>query len=349
MAAPSAHYPEDVKSSGRARPPVIADVARAAGVSVPTVSRVLNGSVPVSPEKQARVMAAVRRLGYRPNGAARALVRGRQAMIALIAGNTSRYGYATTIQGVEEAARQAGYMVVISVVETTDSASVDSALDLILSQPVAGAIVLEYDPPGEAALRAMPSTLPTVAIAPSQRGRQDVPHAFMDDRTAAEHATRYLLDLGHEVVHHVAVPRSERWTGRTAGWRTALEAAGVPLPEVMEADWTPRSGYQWGLRLAERDDVTAVLCGNDEVAIGVMRGLQERGRRIPEDVSVVGFDDHPLSELWLPPLTTVRQDFVELGRQTFGLLKAVIDDDPHPASVSVTPELIVRGSATRPR
>lgn len=318
---------------------------------MPTVSRVLTGSVPVSPDKRARVMAAIDQLGYRPNAAARALVRGRQSMIALVAGNTSRYGYACTIQGVEEAARQAGYMVVISVVETADEASVAATLDLILSQPVAGAIVLEYDPSGQAALRALPPTLPVVAVAPTRPGGDQVPHACMDDRAAAEHATRYLLDLGHEVVHHVAVPRSEPWTGRTAGWRTALERAGVPVPDVMEADWTPKSGYRWGLRLAERDDVTAVLCGNDEVAIGVMRGLQERGRRVPDDVSVVGFDDHPLSELWLPPLTTVRQDFVELGRQTFGLLEALLGDSGGdlPTSVSVSPELVVRGSAGRPR
>ncbi|MCO1580409.1 LacI family DNA-binding transcriptional regulator [Crossiella sp. SN42] len=338
-----------MKSNERARPPVIADVARAAGVSVSTVSRVLNGEVPVAAEKRDRVLAAVRTLGYIPNGAARALVRGRQSMIAVVAGNTTRYGYASTIQGIEEAARQAGYLVVITVVESTASEVVGGALALSLSQPVAGAIVLEYDAAGAAALAAMPASLPVVAAAPALSRHGDLPRAVMDDRVAAEHATRYLLDLGHEVVHHVAVPRAERWTGRTAGWRAALESAGIPVPEVLEADWTPKSGYRIGLGLAEREDVTAVLCGNDEIAIGVLRALQERGRRVPEEVSVVGFDDHPLSELWSPALTTVRQDFVELGRQAFGLLAAVLAGEPRPAPVAVDPELIVRGSSGRPR
>ncbi|NYI03511.1 LacI family DNA-binding transcriptional regulator [Allostreptomyces psammosilenae] len=335
-----------MKASERGRPPVIADVAREAGVSVPTVSRVLNGTAPVSPEKRARVLTAVRTLGYRPNGAARALVRGKHSMIALFAGNTTRHGYAATIQGVEEAARQAGYTVVISVVESPDQVTVDSALDLILSHPVAGAVVLEYDPPGESTLRAMPASLPVVAAAASYSVDRSIPHTYMDDRTAAEHATRYLLDLGHETVHHLAIPRSTPWTGRTAGWRDALEKAGRAVPEVLEADWTARSGYRIGLELAARTDVTAVLCGNDEVAMGLMRALTERGRRIPEDVSVVGFDDHPLSELWSPSLTTVRQDFVELGWQTFGLLATAMGGG-RPQSLSVSPELVVRSSSAR--
>ncbi|WP_250442967.1 LacI family DNA-binding transcriptional regulator [Actinotalea sp. C106] len=327
----------------RRRVPVIADVARVAGVSVPTVSRVLTGSTPVSPERRERVMRAIAELGYRPNGAARALVQGRQSMIAVFAGNTTRYGYARTIQGIEEAARAAGFIVVITVIETDDPAVVGTGVDLVLGQPVAGAIVLEFDPAGDATVAAMPSSLPLVAATGSSAG-SDVPHALMDDVTAAKEATRYLLGLGHRTVHHVAIPPSGRPSGRSVGWREALEEAGIPVPEIQQAGWEPISGYQAGLELARSEDVTAVLCGNDELAIGVMRAMAEQGRRVPEDVSVVGFDGQPLAELVSPPLTTVEQDFVALGRQAFALLKGLIDGKDVPQAVTSAPRLVIRSS-----
>lgn len=327
----------------RRKAPVIADVARAAGVSVPTVSRVLTGSIPVSPERRARVMRAIQELGYRPNGAARALVQGRQPLIAVFAGNTTHYGYARTIQGIEEAARAAGFIVVITVVDTDEPTAVGTAVDLVLSQPVAGAVVLEFDPPGVAALDALPRTLPIVAAAASNR-RADVPHTVLDDRAGAREATWYLLDLGHRTVHHVAIPPSGRPSGRSVGWAEALDEAGAPVPVAFQATWEAESGYRAGKALAAAPDVTAVLCGNDELAIGVLRAMAEAGRRVPEDVSVVGFDGHPLGALWTPPLTTVEQDFVELGRQAFGLLRARLEGEDGPDSLSAPTRLVVRGS-----
>jgi len=333
-----------VTNAHRTKPPVIADVALVAGVSVPTVSRVLTGAAPVSPEKRARVMAAIHELGFRPNGAARALANGGQRTIAVFASNTTRYGYAATIQGVEEAARQAGYIVVIAVVETEDRATISGAMDLALGQPTAGAVVLEYDPPGVAALAAMPSWLPVVAAAAGSSSADDVPHAFMDDHGAASHATRYLLDLGHHTVHHVAIPSAGRPSARMLGWREALEAAGAPVPPVIDGDWSPMSGYDAGLRLLQVPDATAVLCGNDELAMGLSKAMRDSGRHIPGDVSIVGFDDHPLSRLWTPPLTTVRQDFVGLGHQATKLLLAVLSDGRAPGSVRMSPDLVVRAS-----
>ncbi|MFB7797640.1 LacI family DNA-binding transcriptional regulator [Isoptericola sp. NPDC056134] len=332
----------------RVKPPVIADVARVAGVSVPTVSRVLNGTVPVSAERRERVMAAVKKLGFRPNGAARSLASQAGSMIAVFAGNTTRYGYAATIQGIEEAARQAGYMVVISVVETADGATVERAIDHALGQPLAGAVVLEFDPPGVAALAQMPSWLPAVAAASGGSSDEAISHAYMDDRHAAIQATRYLLDLGHRTVHHVAIPSMGVESARMVGWREALRDAGIEPPPVIHAGWDPLAGYDAGVRLARDDDATAVLAGNDELAIGVMKGLVDSGRSIPGDVSVIGFDDHPLSQLWVPPLTTVRQDFVGLGHQVFGLLVGRMEaGEPRP-SVRMVPDLVVRQSTGRP-
>ncbi|MEG3615410.1 LacI family DNA-binding transcriptional regulator [Isoptericola haloaureus] len=330
------------------KPPVIADVARVAGVSVPTVSRVLNGSVPVSAERRDRVLAAVKELGFRPNGAARALANRGQPMIAVFAGNTTRYGYASTLQGIEEAARQAGYMVVISVVESARPEIAEQAIDHALRQPLAGAVVLEFDPPGAAALRAVPAWLPKVAAAAgSSSGGESVPHAYMDDRLGAYRATQYLLDLGHRTVHHVSIPSVGTESARLVGWREALTEAGAPVPPVIGADWSPMSGYDAGSRLAADDEVTAVLAGNDELAMGIVKALGDQGRRVPDDVSVVGFDDHPLSGLWSPPLTTVRQDFVALGRRVVGLLLDQLAPGTTASSVRMVPDLVVRASTGR--
>lgn len=332
------------RSSTRA--PSITDVARLAGVSVPTVSRVLTGSVPVSAERTDRVMAAIRELGYRPNGAARALVTGRQSVIAVLASNTTRYGYATTLQGIEEAARLAGFIVMITVIETEEPDAVQAAVDLALSHPVAGVVVLKFDPPGAAALHQLPDGLPVVA---ASGGRGDgVPHAVLDDTAGAMAATDYLLGLGHRTVHYVAVPTSGRRAGRATGWKRALTRAGVEVPPVLDAGWEPERAYEIGRGLARRDDVTAVLCGNDELAMGLMRGLHEAGRVVPGDISVVGFDGHPMGRFWTPALTTVEQDFADLGRRSFALLGGLLGTGHTAKTSSTAARLVVRESSGPP-
>ena len=205
------------------RAPVIADVARAAGVSVPTVSRVLTGAARVGEDKRARVMAAIEELGFRPSAAARALASGRPRLVSVLAGNTSRYGYAETLRGIEEAARGAGFTVIITVIESADDESVDRAVASVLSQPVAGTIVLNFDPPGLAVSRLLPRDLPLVTI--SGRRVAGLPHAKLDETVAARELVEHLLDLGHATVHHVSVPRRERWTtgprGGARRWSTA--------------------------------------------------------------------------------------------------------------------------------
>ncbi|WP_460350179.1 LacI family DNA-binding transcriptional regulator [Actinoallomurus acanthiterrae] len=329
------------------RPPVLADVARAAGVSVPTVSRVLSGSAPVSADKRRQVLRAIDELGYRPNAAAQALVTGRRSIVSVLTADTTRYGYAETIRGIEEAARAVGLVVAITVLDADDEESIEAAVDLALGQPLAGAIALEFDSRGSRALTILPKSLPVAAVSSEAEGRR-VPRALFDDRAGGRDATNYLLGLGHRTVHHVAVPGSGRPSGRTLGWREALEAAGAPVPEPLMSDWTARSGYQAGVHLARRRDVTAVLCGNDEIAFGVIKGLQAEGLRVPEDVSVVGFDDHPLAEMWTPPLTTMGQDFAELGRMAVGFLLGRLAGGAYRAPSS-TLKLVVRGSTAPPQ
>jgi DNA-binding LacI/PurR family transcriptional regulator len=162
--------------------------------------------------------------------------------------------------------------------------------------------------------------------------------------------TQHLVDLGHQTVHHVCGPPT--WPEaqlRAAGWRQTLRAAGRTVPRVLAGDWSPHSGYLAGQRLAVDPRVTAVFCANDQMAIGVLRALTEAGRAVPREVSVVGFDDIPEAPYLLPPLTTVRQDFAELGQHSMQLLVTQISTgvrtDGH---VRFPPRLVVRDSAATP-
>jgi DNA-binding LacI/PurR family transcriptional regulator len=327
------------------KPPGLVDVAAKAGVSLSTVSRVLTGRTPVSEKLRARVQAAVDELGYRPNAAAQTLVSGKRSTIAVLARNTARFGYAATLEGIEQAARDAGYVVMITVIESGSPKDVARAVDMTLSQALAGVIVIEFDAVGVATLEALPDLVPVVAAAGARRKAGARPHAFLDDEVGGRIATEYLLGLGHPTVHHIAIPATRRRSGREWGWRTALRAAGAPVPEVVHADYSPMSGYEAARQLIDDPDVTAILCGNDELAIGAARALAERGRKVPEDVSLVGFDDQPFAEMWVPALTTVAQDFADLGRRAFGLLEAWIRTGDRPADSAVLPTLVERESS----
>lgn len=313
-------------------------------MSISTVSRVLSGSTPVSDRLRKKVMATVEELGYRPNAAAQTLVSGRRSTVAVLARNTTRFGYAATLQGIEEAARSAGYVVMIALVESTEPAEIERGIDLTLSQSLAGAIVIEFDDVGVETLAAMPGTIPVVAAAGARRRPGLHPHAFLDDYAGGEQATEYLLSLGHRTVHHVAIPATRARSGRAWGWRQALVNAGIEVPQIVQAGYSPQSGYDAAQQIVEDPGVTAVLCGNDELAIGVARAYQERGRRIPDDVSIIGFDDQPFAQMWYPAITTVSQDFVDLGSRTFGLLAQWLETDVRPADSAVSPRLIVRES-----
>lgn len=331
------------------RAPVLADVAKAAKVSVPTVSRVLNGSKYVAPDLSQRVHEAVQALGYRPNSAARSLRSSKRTLVSVLAGATANYGYARTIQGIETAARQAGMSVSITVVESADDAQRQRAIDLALSQPTAGAIVLEFDRAGIQASRSLPDGLPVVVAGGGSRRAGGVPAALIDERAAGRQVTEYLLRLGHRTVHHIAGPTEGKHSGRTEGWRATLQAADAEVPQVMSAEWDAQSGYRWGERIAGRDDVTALFCGNDEIALGAMRALTDRGIEVPRDISVVGFDDQPLVALWRPSLTTVDQDFEDLGERAFGLLSQLVDGETDVRTSVAVPQLVVRESTAPPR
>ncbi|WP_410612533.1 LacI family DNA-binding transcriptional regulator [Amycolatopsis sp. lyj-109] len=328
----------------------IRDVAAAAGVSYQTVSRVLNESPNVNAGTRRHVLEVIDRLGYRPNRAARALGSGRSRAVTVVIAETTLYGYASTLRGIEEAARLRGFAVGVRVVESDRPGDVRHAVEYVNDPNAGGIVVVAFDAAGAGVLRALPPEVPVVA-ATEAGGLDDVarPMIFLDERQAAADATRHLLGLGHRTVHHVAIPSETGRSARQTGWRGALEAAGAPVPSVVPAGWDVRSAYLSGRELAADPAVTAILCGNDDTALAVRRALHEAGRDVPGDVSIVGFDDVPGAAYWTPALTTVRMDFVALGHACLAALAAELAGTPQPALDLAAPSLVIRESTAPPR
>jgi DNA-binding LacI/PurR family transcriptional regulator len=324
------------------------DVAQLAGVSHQTVSRVLNDHPNVRPRTRENVLAAISQLGYRPNAAARTLVTRRTHTLGVISFDTTLYGPASMLYGIERAAQDT-YFVAIASLPALDRRSVLEAVDRFAGQGVEGIIVIAPQTSAVAALSHCPDDIPLVAVGCGTHA--PLTSVAVDNAEGAALATRYLLSLGHQTVHHIAGPAS--WLDsqeRTAGWRQALRAAHAPEPVVLDGDWSSASGYEIGKQIAVDDSVTAVLCANDHMALGLLRALSEYGRRVPGDVSVVGFDDIPESAYFLPPLSTVRQDFGELGRRALAaLMDLMYDRAPAGSPGPVPPQLVVRSSAGPPR
>jgi DNA-binding LacI/PurR family transcriptional regulator len=334
--------------TGRHRAAVMADVARVAGVSHQTVSRVLNDAERVRPETRERVLSAMRELDYRPNPVARALVTGRSRTLGVVSFDTTLYGPASTLFGIERAAHAAGYFVSIVSVTALDRASVLTAVERLRGQGVDGILLIT---PQEAAAQAVvhvPAGMPVVAV---EAGPVEaVPVVAVDQFAGAVAATRHLLELGHRTVWHIAGPADFlEARERIDGWQSALEAAGSDVPPLLSGDWSARSGYELGQRLATVSDVTAVFAANDQMALGTLRALHEVGRQVPRDISIVGFDDIPEAQFFIPPLTTVRQDFNEMGRQSLMLLLSEIGAPERSSSrVIVEAELMIRASTAPP-
>ena len=334
-------------SGATPQPPVMADVAVLAGVSHQTVSRVLNDHPNVRAETRSRVLAAIRQLDYRPNSAARALVTKRSQTLGVISFDTTLYGPASMLYGIEQAARDAGYFISIVSLRSMDRGSLLDAVDRLRDQAVEGIVVIA---PQTSAAGVMAQAAVGVPLVGAGCGlNEQVPMVAIDHVAGGAAATRHLLDLGHRTVHHVTGPLT--WfdaVGRVNGWRSVLEEAGAPIPEILVGDWSARSGYAAGQRLAADPSVTAVFCANDHMALGLLRALHEAGRRVPADISVVGFDDIPEASFFTPPLTTVRQDFGELGRRSLDLLIGHMRGIPASlGQVLIKPELITRDSVRR--
>jgi DNA-binding LacI/PurR family transcriptional regulator len=354
----------------------IFDVATEAGVSHQTVSRVVNGDPNVRATTRARVDAAIAKLHYRPSAAARALASRKTRALGLISTGAPLFGPSSTMQGFDGAARQAGYQVSIASLPQSDAPTMRTdmraAVDALLGQNVEAIVLIAPDSAAIEAIQAVDVRVPLVtADATAHEGLVAV---SLDQFAGAVLVVEHLAALGHRSIVHVAGPAE--WTDareRERGWRDASARLGLDQPEVVRGDWTPESGYRLGLDLAAQDDITAIFCANDQMALGVLHALSERGILVPAEISVVGFDDVPESAHYIPPLTSVRQDFAALGRQIMSTVEGLLaasgsgrgsgsgsgstsmsaspPSQPQPASAVgvAAPTLVVRRSSGRVR
>ena len=327
----------------------MADVAKLAGVSHQTVSRVINDSAHVRPETKQRVLAAMRQLDYRPNPAARALVTGRSGTLGVVSFDTTLYGPGSTLFAIEQAAHAAGYFITIVSLLALDRTSVLGAVERLRVQGVDGILVIT--PQEERGRRARQPARRHPAgggrgrppqLGPAGR-RRPVRRRGQRHAAAARPRPRdRLARLGP-----ARVPR-----GPAARRRLARRRWRPPARRCRRCWWATgarRSGYRVGLQLAGDLEVTAIFVANDQMALGVLRALHERGREIPREVSIVGFDDIPEAQYFTPPLTTVRQDFGEMGRSSLRLLLELMQDTGQPPQrVTIAPELVVRRSTAPP-
>ncbi len=327
----------------------MADVAARAGVSSQTVSRVANGFEGVLEPTRLAVLAAMEELGYRPNSAARALKRGSFRTIGVISFSLATVGNVRTVEAIARSAAEAGYAVTLIPVALPTQSDVRQAFSRLEELAVDAVIAIMEVHLLDSAQMTLPPGVPVVVVDSDAGGG----HVIVDTDQAdgARQATEHLLALGHGTVHHLGGPAgSYSAERRELSWRRTLEAAGSPVPEPLHGDWSAESGYRIGLALAADAACTAVFCANDQMALGLYRALGEAGRRVPEDVSVVGFDDTPDSGAYSPPLTTVHQDFAEVGRRCVRSVLDQLDGGSGLDATGLVPtRLLERASTGAPR
>ncbi len=325
----------------------IYDVAKVAGVSHMTVSRVLNGHPNIRETTRDRVLAAIEETNYTRSSIARALATQRAMRIGVLVDSPVHYGPNSTLRALESSAREHGYAVSAVSFSDDDEAHVDTGIVELVTQGVDGLCMIAPRVSSLDKIRQRAPGLPTLVI--QAEPVPDMHTAAVDQLAGARAAVQHLVDLGHERILHLAGPLD--WfdsRARLEGWASVLTEAGLPVGEPIVGDWSSDSGYEVG-RHGPLDGATAIFASNDQMALGLIHGLSERGLRVPADISVVGFDDLPDARHFLPPLTTVRQDFASLGELVLNLLVAAIEDSPNGDRQLIEPRLIVRESTAPPR
>jgi DNA-binding LacI/PurR family transcriptional regulator len=324
------------------------DVARRAGVSAQTVSRVINGDPVVVSATRQRVVDAMAELGYRPNRAARALKSGEFRTIGVMLFTLSSTGNSRTLEAIATHAAAEGYTITLLPVVAPTQEQVSGAFSRLDELAVDAVIAIVEVHLLDAATITLPPRAEVVVVDSDAGDRYSV--VDTDQVEGARQAVRHLLDLGHHTVWHVAGPEGSFAAERRArSWRQELEAADSPVPPLLRGNWSAESGYTAGLWLAGEPECTAVFAANDEMALGVLRALHARGLRVPEDVSVVGFDDLAQAAYYTPPLTTVHQDFAEVGRRCVEqALRQIRGEHVGHGTTLVPTRLVVRESTAPP-
>lgn len=333
--------------------PTIIDVARAAGVSTATVSRTLSHTGVVTEDTRIRVMEAVERLAYAPNVAARTLRTARARKLLVTVPDISNPFFSNVIRGAEEAARDAGYAVVLG--DTRHDAVLENQYaEMLARREVDGLIFLGHRLPDSLAtlVRARAGGAPVVNGCEFSPG-MDVPSVHIDNFAASRDVMEHLIALGHRNIGIITGPlTSPLGRDRLAGAQKAVAEHTPPLSLTIDhGDYSVDSGALAAHRLIERG-VTAIFCCSDEMAMGALSAIRAVGLSCPDDISLVGFDDIRFARFMDPPLTTVSQPQPEIGRETVRLLIKLIEKDPDGAkSLTLPYKLVVRASTgvVRPR
>ncbi|MGN9846769.1 LacI family DNA-binding transcriptional regulator [Nonomuraea sp. H19] len=333
------------------RAPGMVDVAREAGVSHVTVSRVLNNHPSVRPETRARVEAAIEKLGYRRNSVARALKSRRSSTIGVVLSGTQLYELPRILRGVQTAAQRAGYWVNLASWQGGTTMDLAETLQRLTDQAVEAIAVIADRPMVADALAGIATGVPMTVVMSGNVPNPDLGFVELDQELGACLAVRHLLELGHRhIVHLTGALRTFDARARVKGWRAALKDVPEARGEELEGDFSGNSGYRLAHYLVTRkghEPPTAIFAGNDQMAMGVLAAFAELGVKVPDDVSLVGFDDIAGSAYLVPSLTTVRQDFVGLGERSIEQLLRMMRGEPASCE-RIAPELVVRRSTAPP-
>jgi LacI family transcriptional regulator len=327
----------------------IHDVAARAGVSVATVSRVLNGKEVVREETLRQVLDAAKALSYVPNVAARSLSNRRSQTIGIVLPDVHGEFFSEVIRGVDVAARAARYHILVSG-SHSDLGEVLEVLETMRGR-VDGLIVMAPDAALASLHESLPSGLPLVLLNSTADGRDAI---TIDNYGGAQAMMRHLAGLGHERIAFIKGPaQNADARERLRGFRDAMHGLGVPATRSLElaGDFTEESGHRAARKILKLEPrPTAIFAANDSMAVGALAALAEAGLEVPREMSVTGFDDIPIARYVAPPLTTIRVDIADLGRRAFGLLLGAIEQ---PAAAAgrrdcLNTALIIRKSSCRP-
>mgnify|MGYP003390902311 CR=1 FL=1 len=327
--------------------PTLRDVARLAGVSHQTVSRVINGSEDVLPETRAIVESAIEQMGYRPNAIARSMARGQTHTLACISPNLTDYTFASVIEGAEVEARQHDYFMLSS--SASDPQAFRALVDeLVGHRRVDGLIVI--NPYADERFQYIPKDFPLVFVGASAH-EKNICSVSLDDEKVAYEATRHLITLGHTKIALVTGPMEEDCSqDRTEGYQRALQEAGIAFDKTMvvEGDWSASSGQSALLSFVEQGRVpSAVFAQNDRMAMGVLRAARDINLKVPSQLAVIGVDDMPLSSYFDPPLTTMRQDMPRIGQEATRMLLDIIKKKSTAMrDLKLPAELVIRWSTS---
>lgn len=325
--------------------PTIREVAARAGVSHQTVSRVINSSERVNADTRERVEIAITELGYQPNAIARSMARGRTHTLACIAPNMTDFTYASVMEGAEIESRSQGYFLFTA--SASDEKNFNTLIEQLFGSRRAEGLLM-ITPYIDHQHTELHHDVPTVYVGADPH--QDHTSLVTLDNTAAGLlATQHLIELGHQRIAHIIGPRIEYSAqNRLKGYRAALDSAGLhpDLRLIVEGDWSATSGYRAVNQLFDQKvSFSAIFAQNDRMAIGAIRALRELGIKVPDAVSVIGFDDMPLASYFDPPLTTIKQDTYLMGSEAAQLLIRLIEHpDREKTSIYLPGELVIRHS-----